>query len=130
MSARTPKNIAAMVESFETKEDIKTETNNNTNVAVNKEVKEDVKKDIDTNVNDQTNDDTKVEINSDDNTNIDTDSKLKSIKEKMKAAKKKDSNKQVTVYLTPENYKRFNALKGKGAKSDLINELLNLYFEE
>lgn len=45
------------------------------------------------------------------------------------AAKKKESNKQVTVYLTPKNYKRFNTLKEKGQKSDLINELLDLYFE-
>lgn len=45
------------------------------------------------------------------------------------AAKKKETNKQVTVYLTPKNYKRFNTLKAKGQKSDLINELLDLYFE-
>lgn len=50
------------------------------------------------------------------------------IKQRM-AAKKKETNKQVTVYLTPKNYKRFNTLKAKGQKSDLINELLDLYFE-
>lgn len=128
MSARAPKNIAAMVESFDNKTEVKEEIKNNTNVEVNKEFKEN----INTNVNEEVNNENNVNNSNEtkDDSKIDTDLKLKSIKDKMKAAKKKESNKQVTVYLTPENYKRFNALKGKGTKSDLINELLNLYFEE
>ncbi|GAB0171743.1 hypothetical protein LSPCS325_51800 [Lysinibacillus sp. CTST325] len=51
------------------------------------------------------------------------------LKVKMKLSKKKETNKQVTVYLTPKNYKRFNALKEKDQKPELINQLLNLYFE-
>lgn len=93
--------------------------NDNTNVEVN------------VNVND--NDDTSKNIASNTSDDFDVNVKLKKLEElkaKNQASKKKETNRQVTVYLTPKNYKRFNALKEKGAKSDLINELLDIYFEE
>ena len=55
---------------------------------------------------------------------------LAALKAEMQQAKKKEANKQVTVYLTPENFVRFNALKEKGQKSELINKLLDMYFSE
>ena len=85
--------------------------NVNTNVEFNNEVNEKVSNDVDINVEN----------------NID---KLAALKNKMKKSAKKESNKQVTVYLTPENYKRFNQLKEKGQKSELINQLLDMYFED
>lgn len=51
------------------------------------------------------------------------------MKEKM-ANYDKQSNKQTTVYLTPDNYRRFRQLTKKGQKSDLVNGLLAMYFEE
>lgn len=88
-------------------------------------------KNINVEVNDDVNIDTKDKdvINSefDYETNVDS---IADLKVKMKLSKKKETNKQVTVYLTPKNYKRFNALKEKGQKSELINQLLNLYFED
>lgn len=127
-SPGTMAEVAEKVEEVLAKGQVDDKIKNNINVEVNE--------DINTNFNDEGKSDYNVENNIDNNVdneinaNTDTDLKLKSIKDKMKAAKKKESNKQVTVYLTPQNYKRFNALKGKGAKSDLINELLNLYFED
>ena len=118
MSAREAKNPAT--QRFGKIDDLlnvnsKVETNDNinvnTNVAVNNEVNEKVSNDVDIN----------VENNTD---------KLAALKSKMKKSAKKESNKQVTVYLTPKNYKRFNALKEKGQKSELINQLLDLYFDE
>lgn len=118
MSAREAKNPAT--QRFGKIDDLlnvnaKVETNDNinvdVNVAVNNEVNEEISKDIDIN----------VENNAD---------KLSALKNKMKKSAKKESNKQVTVYLTPENYKRFNQLKEKGQKSELINQLLDMYFED
>ena len=65
-----------------------------------------------------------------DTSNESTDTKMAALKAKMQATRKKESNQQVTVYLTPKNYKRFNQLKEKGQKSELINRLLDMYFEE
>lgn len=91
--------------------------------------------------------DTNVEVNDIVNVDINVDSNVEVNEEKDQATlerlkrmeeiqrkreeekkKKKESNKQVTVYLTPENYKQFNKLKGKGEKSDFINDLLNTWF--
>ncbi len=85
------------------------------------------------NINLDTNIDVNVEVKDDINDNVynnKNDNKLAALKNKMKQSSKKESNKQVTVYLTPKNYKRFNALKEKGQKSELINQLLDLYFDE
>ena len=65
-----------------------------------------------------------------DTSNESTDTKMAALKAKMQATRKKESNQQVTVYLTPKNYKRFNQLKEKRKKSELINRLLDMYFEE
>lgn len=118
MSAREAKNPATQrfgkiddLLNVNSKVETKDNININTNVAVNDEVNEGVSEDIDVN----------VENNTD---------KLSALKNKMKKSAKKESNKQVTVYLTPENYKRFNQLKEKGQKSELINQLLNMYFED
>ena len=112
MTPREPKNNP-VVKRYNKIDDVAgIEVNNDTNL--------EVKEDINTNINVVTNNDTDTDINID---------KIKSIKNKL-SAKKKASNKQVTIYLTPINYKRFNSLKEKGAKSELINELLNAYFED
>lgn len=89
----------------------KSEFNDKTNFDINVEVKENFNEDI----------------NKETENNVD---RISSLKAKMKASKKKEVNKQVTVYLTPANYKRFNQLKEKGQKSELINQLLDLYFED
>lgn len=81
---------------------------------------ETVNTDIDTNINGN------IDVNVDGNEG----DKMTALKAKMAANKVKESNKQVTVYLTPENYKRFNKLKAKGEKSELINQLLDMYFSE
>jgi hypothetical protein len=111
--------------------------NINTNVEVKDNVEEavEIKKEtnIVENVSLETNTGTELNGSSDvnNNNNVDTDDKLSKIKAAMKMSKKKESNKQITIYLTPENYKRFNSeCKGKGDKSDLMNQLLDLYFTE
>lgn len=91
----------------------------NTNTNVNVEVNDDV--------NIDTKDKNVINNEFDHETSVDS---IADLKAKMKFSKKKETNKQVTVYLTPKNYKRFNALKEKGQKSELINQLLNLYFED
>lgn len=88
----------------------------------NNDVETENKGNIDNDINVEVNND----VNNIKNTEIDT---MKALKAKMSAAKKKGENKQVTVYLTPENFKRFNKLKEKGQKSELINRLLDMYFE-
>lgn len=93
------------------------------NVNTDIDTKDDIE--LDTNI------DVNIEVKGDINDNVDNNiSKLAALKNKIKQSSKKESNKQVTVYLTPKNHKRFNALKEKGQKSELINQLLDLYFEE
>lgn len=90
-------------------------------------------------VGDLANIETKDDINVDVNNKIKNENgtaypavadSMAALKAKMQASKVKESNKQVTVYLTPKNYKRFNQLKEKGQKSELINRLLDMYFDE
>lgn len=110
MSAREAKNPATM--QFTKIDDLaKVETKDNNEIDVN------------VNVNDETNKETGTP------SSVAADP-MAALKAKMQASKAKESNKQVTVYLTPENYKRFNKLKEKGQKSELINQLLDIYFDE
>lgn len=112
MTPREPKNTALPTSKSIT--DL-LKPNNNVNVEVDEDINIDFKdKDV-------------INNEFDYETNIDS---IADLKAKMKFSKKKETNKQVTVYLTPKNYKRFNALKEKGQKSELINQLLNLYFED
>lgn len=112
MTPREPKNTALPTSKSIT--DL-LNPNNNVNVEVDEDINIDFKdKDV-------------INNEFDYETNIDS---IADLKAKMKFSKKKETNKQVTVYLTPKNYKRFNALKEKGQKSELINQLLNLYFED
>lgn len=55
---------------------------------------------------------------------------LKALKEKIKNYKKEPPKEAVTFFLTAENSKRVKAIKGRGMKSKLVNELLDLYFSE
>lgn len=57
-------------------------------------------------------------------------SELKALKEKIKNYKKEPPKEPATFFLTAENAKRVKAIKGRGMKSKLINELLDLYFSE
>lgn len=121
MSAREAKNPAT--QRFGKIDDLlnvntKVETKDNVDINTKVEVKDEVNNDIKEDINN------KINVNTEDN------NKLAALKDKMKKNSKKESNKQVTVYLTPKNYKRFNALKEKGQKSELINQLLDLYFDE
>lgn len=124
MSAREAKNPAT--KQFTKIDDI---LNVGTNTDNNVDINVDVNKDVDL-------PQTELEIVDDelrlpgDTSNESTDTKMAALKAKMQASKKKQSNQQVTVYLTPKNYKRFNQLKEKGQKSELINRLLDMYFEE
>lgn len=118
MSAREAKNPAT--QRFGKIDDL-LKVNNNVETDVNGDV--DIKVEVNDEVNGNVDKDTDVNVENNDN-------KLAALKEKMKKSAKKESNKQVTVYLTPKNYKRFNALKEKGQKSELINQLLDLYFDE
>ena len=52
------------------------------------------------------------------------------IKQELKQHAKKDKNKSMTFLISPENAKRLSTLKVKGQKSELINKLLDMYFEE
>lgn len=122
MSAREAKNPAT--QRFGKIDDLlkvntKVESKDDININTNVEVKDKVKVEVDTDINE----DIAVDIK-------DNDNKLAALKDKMKKNAKKESNKQVTIYLTPKNYKRFNVLKEKGQKSELINQLLDLYFDE
>lgn len=124
MSAREAKNPAT--KQFTKIDDI---LNVGSNTDDNIDINVDVNKDVDL---------TQTELEIEDNelklpgdiSNESTDKKLAALKAKMQAKKKKESNQQVTVYLTPKNYKRFNQLREKGQKSELINRLLDMYFEE
>ena len=44
-------------------------------------------------------------------------------------ASKKDKRKAMTLLIDPDNAKQLAALKVKGQKSDLVNELLRYYFD-
>ncbi|MFJ7669678.1 hypothetical protein ACIQXI_21640 [Lysinibacillus sp. NPDC097195] len=114
MTPREPKNTA-----LPTSKSITDLLNPNGNVNV--EVNDNINFNIDFNDKDVVNNEFDYE------TNIDS---MADLKAKMQFSKKKETNKQVTVYLTPKNYKRFNVLKEKGQKSELINQLLNLYFKD
>ncbi|MBQ0138522.1 MAG: hypothetical protein KBT36_04430 [Kurthia sp.] len=73
-----------------------------------------------TNNDEQTNDEQTVE----------QISELQALKEKIKNFKKEPPKEPVTFFLTAENTKRIKGIKGRGMKSKLINELLDLYFSE
>lgn len=124
MSAREARNPAA--QQFTKIDDVLNigdNTNNNVDINV------DVKEDVELQQNELELIDNELRL-PDDASNESTDNKMAALKAKMQATKKKESNQQVTVYLTPKNYKRFNQLKEKGQKSELINRLLDMYFEE
>lgn len=72
--------------------------------------------------------DININVDAENVDNVDVNNRMELIKHKMKV-NKRDSNRQVTVYLTPRNYIKYNELKEKGKKSELINELLDVYFE-
>lgn len=57
-------------------------------------------------------------------------SELKALKDKIKNYKKEPPKEPATFFLTAENAKRVKAIKGRGMKSKLVNELLDLYFSE
>lgn len=86
------------------------------------------------NVNSNTNVNTNKNIENDSNENTNNVKSeadpLAAIREKITLTKKKESNKPVTILLTPKNHKRLSQLKQKGQKSDLVNQLLDLYFED
>lgn len=128
MSARQAKNVVAnpingIVTNIDETVKVAVEKATKINDDINTKVKEETNVDINVAVKDESNNDVVLDTND----NVD---RIASLKAKMKSNKKKEVNKQVTVYLTPANYKRFNQLKEKGQKSELINQLLDLYFED
>lgn len=56
--------------------------------------------------------------------------RIAKIKEELKQQAKKDKNKSMTFLISPENAKRLASLKVKGQKSELVNKLLDMYFED
>lgn len=56
--------------------------------------------------------------------------RIAKIKEELKQQAKKDKNKSMTFLISPKNAKRLASLKVKGQKSELVNKLLDMYFED
>lgn len=56
--------------------------------------------------------------------------RIAKIKEELKQQAKKDKNKSMTFLISPENARRLASLKVKGQKSELVNKLLDMYFED